>query len=90
MNDLIDSISPRGKAVQNKEIYQMIWRCSVLCELWTCSIIWGHFLYKYCVFERFFYCYNTTYGPISMKLRMAVKSHLTRFHQLSLSFNVFV
>ncbi len=37
----------------------------------------GHFLYKYSVFESYFYCYSATYGPISMKLCMAVKSYLT-------------
>ncbi len=83
MNDLIDSISSRGKVAQNEKIYIMIWRCSVLCELWTCSTIWSHFLYKCCVFESYFYCYSTTNGPISIKLYMAVKGYLTRFHQLS-------
>ncbi len=24
----------------------------------------GHFLYKYSVFESYFYCYSATYGPI--------------------------
>ncbi len=33
--------------------------------------------WKYCVFEGFFYCYSATYGPIAMKLCMAVKGHLT-------------
>ncbi len=39
--------------------------------------MWGHFPYKFSFFESYFYCYSATYGPISMKLRMAVKGHLT-------------
>ncbi len=29
------------------------------------------------VFESYFYCYRATYGPIAMKLCMAVKGQLT-------------
>ncbi len=36
----------------------------------------GNFLYKYSVFESYFYCYSATYGPIAMKLRMAFKGHV--------------
>ncbi len=54
MTNLIDSISPWGKVVQNEEIYHMIWRSSVCVNIWTCSTIWGHFLYKYCVFWQLF------------------------------------
>ncbi len=39
------------------------------------------------VFEGFFYCYSATYGPIAMKLCMAVKGHLkhvfTNFRKVS-------
>ncbi len=53
MNDLIDSISPRGKVVQNEEIYHIKWISSVCVNIWTLSTIWGHFKQKYCVFEAF-------------------------------------
>ncbi len=47
----------------------------------------GHFLYKYSVFESYFYCYSATYGPISMKLCKAVKVNVTNvftnFHKVS-------
>ncbi len=47
----------------------------------------GHFLYKYSVFESYFYCYSATYGPISMKLCMAAKVNVTHvftnFHKVS-------
>ncbi len=36
----------------------------------------GNFLYKYSVFESYFYCYSATYGPIAMKLCMAFKGHV--------------
>ncbi len=39
--------------------------------------MWGHFQYKYSVFESYFYCYSATYGPISMKRCMAVKVNVT-------------
>ncbi len=39
--------------------------------------MWGHFPYKFSVFEIYFYCYSATYGPITMKLRMAVKVNVT-------------
>ncbi len=49
--------------------------------------MWGHFLYKYSVFESYFYCYSATYGPISMKLCKAVKDNVTNvftnFHKVS-------
>ncbi len=49
--------------------------------------MWGHFLYKYSVFESYFYCYSATYGPISMKLCKAVKVNVTNvftnFHKVS-------
>ncbi len=76
MNDLIDSISPRGKVAQNEEIYHMIWRSSVCVNIWTLSKIWGH-LYRNIVFWGLPNCYSATYGPISMKLCMLFKSHVS-------------
>ncbi len=67
MNNLIDSSSPRGKVAQNEEIYNITWRCSVLCELWTCSTI--------CRTK-----YSAPYCPISMKLCMTAK-FLFRFYR---------
>ncbi len=37
MNDLIDSISPRGKVAQNEDIYNDM-KSTVLCELWMLTI----------------------------------------------------
>ncbi len=48
---------------------------------------WGHFLYKYSVFESF-YCYSATYGPISMKLCMAVKVIWHMFSPTFIKFQV--
>ncbi len=77
MNDLIDSINPRGKVVQNEEIYHMLWRSSVCVNIWTLSTILGHFIHKYCVFDVFLPVISATYGPIFMKLCMLVKSHVS-------------
>ncbi len=39
-------------------------------------------------FEVFFYCYSATYGPIAMKLCMAVKGHLTHVFTTFVKFQV--
>ncbi len=60
-------------------------RCSIIwCKdyvyVWKYERFFTSYVYvqlKYCVFEGFFYCYSATYGPIAMKLCMAVKGHLT-------------
>ncbi len=50
----------------------------------------GHFLYKYSVFESYFYCYSATYGPIAMKLCMAFKGHVTHVLPTFVKFQVLV
>ncbi len=52
---------------------------NIMCmfEIWTFFYKLRYVQLKYCVFEGFFYCYSATYGPIAMKLCMAVKGHLT-------------
>ncbi len=60
-------------------------RCSIIwCKDYVYVLKYGRFFtiyvyaqLKYCVFEGFFYCYSATYGPIAMKLCMAVKGYLT-------------
>ncbi len=70
------SITPRGKVVQNEEIYHMIWsQIMCLCEYINNSI-WGLFIQKYFVFEAFL-TVGATFAPISMKLCLLAKSRLT-------------
>ncbi len=62
----------------------------IMCMFENMNVFFTIYVYvqlKYCVFEGFFYCYSATYGPIAMKLCMAVKGHLTHvftnFHKVS-------